>query len=403
MFDLTGLKNVKAMIEDAKTVEYSEELKAGMAQVHEAVKGLPWQQYGMFAKQILEQTDEPFFHNLLAPTNIKDISEHTPVGFIFDDGSDAETKAIQLMEECDKRGIEVDHTVDYLALEKKDLITILAKVKAHKSASIKQKIAIGNSYIKLGLELPRLASLTGTKTGSASELMEDLFKLIDLLPPTEPQVKIILDLILCPDFTTDILVRDGAILRSDEEIIGDIMKLTRSEASELIESNKPLCLAWQKTRLSINTENRLRQLMERDGNKVDTIYFKQFSQKQASDLINQLMMEKPKDYTNSKDNAPSIGYDDIRADSKETMYMKSFIHTLYASMGQIAEEETLLAVIEMRDCNDCDIYKRGFETIKGLIKEVVAGNYMTLDSMMSNPMYTKSHILQRMVSDIVAE
>lgn len=320
--------------------------------------------------------------------------------------------------------------VNFSALNKQQLSTLIDKVKRHYPVSYKQRFMIVNSLVRLNKEIPSLDKLTAGRNGTASQFIENIIKyekeVQHTLPPTEGQLGILIDMFICPDVPFEsygvekIKELDGGEWRqlTQSEAIEELkVNLNKSSASELIENYKPAFWEWKKTRLTMGQLNRIKQLQERMeslhgpgfakervanmyGDEVDAIgdnntreyapqayqplndmQLAQLTKKTAGQLIDQLSSElKNKELTKlprMKDNELTfekirVASDMDKVDAEEFERINNIVHTLYASIGQQAEDDMLQACMGIYDMEvNSDVVKEYQGMIKELIRLVI--------------------------------
>lgn len=129
-----------------------------------------------------------------------------------------------------------------------------------------------------------ISKLTGGKDGSASKLIEQLLErkrsMGNQLPPTEAQVKFLVDMFLCPDVAFEEFdikkkrqVGDNTyVLMTPAEFASEVQnKIHMSEASAFIDKYRGIFFTWKNSRATLEQIKYIRQLEERLSTKREAI------------------------------------------------------------------------------------------------------------------------------------
>lgn len=129
-----------------------------------------------------------------------------------------------------------------------------------------------------------ISKLTGGKEGSASKLIEQLLErkrsMGNTLPPTEAQVKFLVDMFLCPDIPFEEfgiqkkrkISDDTYVLMTPNEFSEEIKaKIHMSEASNFIDKHRGTFFTWKNSRATLEQIKYIKQLEERLSTKREAV------------------------------------------------------------------------------------------------------------------------------------
>ncbi|MFY9421657.1 MAG: hypothetical protein WAP91_01450 [Bacilli bacterium] len=150
-------------------------------------------------------------------------------------------------------------------------------------------------------------SLTGGREGTASKVLDYLFKLVNKhcppepQPPSDKQLEYVASMYLCPSVNFEdygisrwIYLEDGTKRRPTSEEFIAILKesFDRSSISEFINKNRSEFNEWRATRIRIGQLKHILNLLEKHGgSQVDELRLLQLSQEEADTYIEQLLDE----------------------------------------------------------------------------------------------------------------
>lgn len=261
-----------------------------------------------------------------------------------------------------------------------ELTYIYTKTKIEELKAMKKVIPVTPAQIdrinKLitALEMPPINTdkLTGGREGTASATIQRLIKMNEerskKMPPSEAQLNHIKKMSLCPD----VELFEGT---------------TMAEAKEYIQKYKVTYNGWFTTRLSIEQGKFIQSLQKQLGNEIFTdLQLLQFSHSGAKKYIDQLCKEKAE--LNEKREGSTLEkeiedttcrnvLDSTKINKQQYDEFIACVHTLYASIGQEAEDlvlntsEKLITIAENKDPHDGELIKHYQSELKMRFNELI--------------------------------
>lgn len=184
---------------------------------------------------------------------------------------------------CEQKQVEPK---DVSNITSREIHKLIDELKSMAIVSIHQKDMIDRLIKETGVTIPVeiLKKLTGGKEGSASKLIEQLLErkrsMGNELPPTEAQVKFLVDMFLCPDVAFEEfgiqkkrqIADDTFVLMTPAEFAEEVKaKIHMSEASAFIDKYRGIFFTWKNSRATLEQIKYIRSLEERLSTKREAV------------------------------------------------------------------------------------------------------------------------------------
>lgn len=247
---------------------------------------------------------------------------------------------------CDKKGVEYS---EQFIISQKTITAVIEKLKT--IADIVKVIEPSESQLTLidqyaetlGITVDK-EGLTGEKGGSASQLIQELKEKVGkekenlhtIIPATPKQKELIKNM----QISVDIYAETGYTMTNE-----DIEGLNISEASEYLGKYLTTYYNWQRNCPTESQIEQIQKALDKLESPMEYETIINIPKRMASRYIEQLYKELNdriwKEWTLEPEEMRGIKTMEDSKNTKEEISQKTIIHSLYASIGQEAEVESL--------------------------------------------------------------